>query len=60
MNEKVQIPGLAQPISLSLTGATGNTVATASPHQLGKPHLWVKITISLHLAQLKFNELITL
>ncbi|XP_055319761.1 transcription factor SPT20 homolog isoform X2 [Sitodiplosis mosellana] len=33
-NVQVQIPGLAQPISLSLTGATGNTVASASPHQL--------------------------
>lgn len=34
--QQVQIPGVAHPISLSLagaTGATGNSVATANPHQ---------------------------
>lgn len=43
--EKVQIPGMAQPISLSLTGATGNTIATANAHQTG-----------LQLGKSKFNQ----
>lgn len=30
---KVQIPGLAQPISLSLSGAAGAALATANQHQ---------------------------
>lgn len=49
---QVQIPGLAQPISLSLSGAAGAALATANPHQQTGLLVSVPVTNSSQMNQL--------